>query len=90
MAAAVAAEVVAQVPVAAILQVLTLHPMEVAMEVAMVVITVVTIARILAFMAILMATTIHMHTMEMVRLRQNALQKILSVLQIKQSSSETP
>ena len=86
MAAAVAAEVVAQVPVAAILQVITLHPM----EVAMVVITVATIARILASMATLMATTIHMHTMEMVRLRQNALQKILSVLQIKKSSSETP
>jgi hypothetical protein len=31
-----------------------------------------------------------MHTMEMVQLGQNALQKILSVLQIKQSSSETP
>ena len=86
MAAAVAAEVVAQVPVAAILQVITLHPM----EVAMVVITVATIARILASMAILMATTIHMHTMEMVQLGQNALQKILSVLQIKQNSSETP
>ena len=86
MAAAVAAEVVAKGPVAAILQVLTLHPM----EVAMVVITVATIARILASMAILMATTIHMHTMEMVQLGQNALQKILSVLQIKQSSSETP
>ena len=84
--AAVAAEVVAQAPVAAILQVLTLHPM----EVAMVVITVDTIARILASMAILMATTIHMHTMEMVQLGQNALQKILSVLQIKKSSSETP
>lgn len=86
MAAAVAAEVVAQVPVAAILQVITLHHMEVAMAV----ITVATIARILASMAILMATTIHMHTMEMVQLGQNALQKILSVLQIKQSSSETP
>lgn len=79
-----AEEVAVQVQVVgAILQVITLHLM---VEV-MAAITAALITPILGSMATPMGTIIHTHIMEMDRLKQPVFQKMLSVLQIKQSSN---